>query len=278
MKIGLIFITILFIRVASSDAQDTCAQLATWSAIKPTTEEQAQQQYDTLRLYIEKCGNSDTNSWEVFINLNGADQFRSADTNRFAQYRAWLISVLFLNKIQPEYFCACMGSIQSTFQIGKFKDIGGLAVENYMRTHHPECLGSNENKQYTKDSQYVYNEGLDPTRLPSLDSLGLDFLLKSTVPTTTSFSSQYFASFTSISNPFIKETTLEFTLNRMSYVTLAVYDELGRLVWGDGKGSSLEAGTHAIHLNGNALPSGTLYARIATGFGEVKTVKLVHEK
>jgi hypothetical protein len=78
-------------------------------------------------------------------------------------------------------------------------------------------------------------------------------------------------------NPFIKETTLEFTLNRMSYVSLAVYDELGRLVWAY-PGSSLEAGMHQVHLDGSILPGGTLYARIATGFGEVKTVKLVHDK
>jgi hypothetical protein len=84
--------------------------------------------------------------------------------------------------------------------------------------------------------------------------------------------------FSAFPNPSFSETTLMFTLNHTSYVTIVVYDELGRLVWGDGKGSSLEAGTHVIHLDGSALPSGTLYARIATGFGEVKTVKLVHEK
>ena len=88
----------------------------------------------------------------------------------------------------------------------------------------------------------------------------------------------YLASFTSSPNPFVKATTLEFTLNRMTYITVSVYDELGRLVWGDGRGSSLEAGTHDIQIDGSKLPSGTLYARIATGFGEVKTVKLVHEK
>ena len=33
-----------------------------------------------------------------------------------------------------------------------------------------------------------------------------------------------------------------------------------------------------MHIDGKNLPSGTLYARISTGFGEVKTVKLVHDK
>ena len=94
----------------------------------------------------------------------------------------------------------------------------------------------------------------------------------------TSFSGTSLVSFSSNPNPFINETSLEFTLNRMSYVTLAIYDELGRLVWGDGRGSSLEAGMHSIQIDGRSLPSGTLYARISTGFGEVKTVKLEHEK
>ena len=35
---------------------------------------------------------------------------------------------------------------------------------------------------------------------------------------------------------------------------------------------------HRVYLDGNSLPSGTLYGRISTGFGEVKTVKLVHEE
>ncbi|MDP4221601.1 MAG: T9SS type A sorting domain-containing protein, partial [Bacteroidota bacterium] len=85
------------------------------------------------------------------------------------------------------------------------------------------------------------------------------------------------ASFTSSPNPFIKQTALQFTLTRMTYITIAVYDELGRLVWGDGKGSSLSAGTHSILIDGSSLPQGTVYARISTGFGEVRTVKLVHE-
>jgi hypothetical protein len=64
----------------------------------------------------------------------------------------------------------------------------------------------------------------------------------------------------------------------MAYIQLAIYDVIGRLVWGDGRGSSLEAGEHTVHIDGTKLLSGTLYARISTGFGEVRTVKLVHEK
>ncbi|MBS1904125.1 MAG: T9SS type A sorting domain-containing protein [Bacteroidetes bacterium] len=120
----------------------------------------------------------------------------------------------------------------------------------------------------------------EDTALPSLDSIGLDAVLHppSAVPLPGTDAQVHLASFTGSPNPFTKETELTFVLNRMTYVTLAIYDELGRMVWGDGKGRSLDAGTHTIHIDGTGLPSGTLYARISTGFGEVKTVKLVHQE
>src|SRR6185369_6348275 len=85
-------------------------------------------------------------------------------------------------------------------------------------------------------------------------------------------------SFASAPNPYANDVTLNLKLSRVSYTTVAIYDNLGRLIWEDGSGSSLEAGEHAIHIDGRNFPSGTLYARISTGFGEVKTLKLVHEK
>jgi hypothetical protein len=261
---------------------DTCIHLKSWMYDQPQSPQEFKEQYDTLRLFIEKCAASDSKSWEVFTTIDGAVQSFSDDTTRFDTYRNWLISVLYLNTINPEYFCECMGSIPSTYQEGSIYhhvQNASLAVLNYLHYHHPECWGPADSEAYSNDTIYLRSIGIDPTQLPPLDSIGLGFLLKSGVPSpSTPLSSQYLASFTSSPNPFRKETTLEFTLNRMAYVTLAVYDELGRFVWGDGRGTSLEAGTHTIHLDGSALPSGTLYARIATGFGEVKTVKLVHEK
>ena len=63
----------------------------------------------------------------------------------------------------------------------------------------------------------------------------------------------------------------------MAYITVEVFDPLGRKVWGDDHGYSLDKGTHTIHLDGAKLSSGTYYARISTGFGEVMTVKLVKQ-
>jgi hypothetical protein len=260
-----------------SSWSDTCAHLKQWVGESPNDEATYKLQYDTLRQYIEKCAVSDPVSWGAFGYLTSAVQFMSADTNRFLPYRAWLISVLHLNTIQEEYFCACMGEIAATFQWGEYAYLGRLAVLNYLRTYHRECWSSTMDKQYVNDSIYDYQAGYDPTKLPPLDSIGLGFLLKSSTPLPTTVGGNYLASFTSSPNPFKNETHLRFHLNRMAYTTIGVYDVLGHQVWGDGKGRTYEAGDHEIAVEGASLPEGSLYARIETGFGEVKTVKLVKE-
>jgi hypothetical protein len=258
---------------------DSCAYFKRWMGISPSSEEEYKEQYDTLRLYIEKCAVSDSLSYRAFSHLDGAVQFMSSDTNRFITYRNWLISVLYLNTTKDAYFCNCMGSIASTYQIGKFEPLGYLAILNYLKYNHPSCWSTSAQSEYDQDSTYDHSKGYDPTKLPSLDSMGLGFLLNNQgVSPTSPLPFTYLASFTTNPNPFVKQTTLEFTLNRMAYIQLEIYDELGRLVWGDGRGSSLEPGMHSVLIDGANLPSGTLYARISTGFGEVKTVKLVHEK
>jgi hypothetical protein len=243
--------------------------------------------YDSLRLYIELCGKKDCRVWEAFNHIDAAVQFMSIDTMRFDRYRIWLDSVLYLYPECPEYFCVAMGSIQRTYQYGKYKNVGGFAIIKYLREHHRECFPSDsaslarENKEYASNVQWMLDHGYDTSKIPSLDSIGLGIVTQHDMHAGVSFPSSGIVpnllSFTTNPNPFKTETTLEFELNRMAYVTIAVYDVLGRLVWGDGKGTSLEAGTHTIQLDGKNLPHGTLYARISTGFGEVKTVKLIHE-
>jgi hypothetical protein len=85
----------------------------------------------------------------------------------------------------------------------------------------------------------------------------------------------FLSSLTSSPNPFKNETHLRFHLNRVAYTTICVYDVLGHQVWGDGKGRTYEAGDHEIGVEGASLPEGSLYARIETGFGEVRTIKLL---
>src|ERR1043165_6487176 len=106
----------------------------------------------------------------------------SADTNRFLPYRAWLISVLYLNTLQPEYFCACMGEIARTFQWGKNAYLGRLSILNYLRVYHRECWSNEMDTIFAQDSVYDVQAGYDATHYPLLDSIGLGFLLKSSAP------------------------------------------------------------------------------------------------
>jgi hypothetical protein len=259
--------------VEHSTAYDTCSQLAAWKSVSPQPGDSAiaRQVYDSLKVYVEHCANNDPQICFVFNHINGAVALMAPhDSNRYSIYRDWLISVLDLNKNDPCYYCITMGSIARTFGGRSY-----FAVENYLRQNHSECWSTQADSVYNAQLLSFYNHGGDST-LPPLDSIGLGFLLKSSVslPTT---AHEFLGLAIGSPNPFNKEITLNFTLNRMAYTTIAIYDELGHLVWGDGRGSSLEAGLHTVHIDGKDLPHGTLYARISTGFGEVKTVKLVHE-
>jgi hypothetical protein len=269
---------------------DTCAHLKEWETANPQPGDWlvAKEQYDTLRLYIERCAN-DNQAYFAFLHIGGAVQLYSSDTNRFDLYRDWLISVLYLNTTDPVYFCACMYSIAGTYQFGKYNlPNARLAILIYLRNN-PNCAGpgldydiqgiiDDRHHEWLIRHQAGDNSAEDTT-LPSLDQIGLGFLLKNSAPSPTApLSSIYLASFTSSPNPFTAETKLRFALNRMSYVSIEVYDLLGNKVYGNASGRTYEAGSYEIALDGKTLPHGTLYARISTGFGEVKTVKLVHER
>ncbi|MEI8133675.1 MAG: hypothetical protein WCH46_01200 [bacterium] len=260
------------------DVVDTCSILKRWLSrdAQPGYPELAKEQYDSLRLYVERCAN-DKDSYKAFTSLDGALQLMNQDTNRFDAHRAWLASVLYLNTTTPAYFCECVGSMLSTFQAGKYMAIGILSIEQFMcHLHDPHC--NDYCKGFSTDSLDLVQHGFDVQHLPPLDSLGLSVLLKADVKASPiGIGMPYLASVNSTPNPFTSETTLDFTLNRMTYVTVGVYDELGRWVWGDSHGYSLEAGKHTVYIDGKDLPYGALYARISTGFGEVKTVKIMHE-
>jgi hypothetical protein len=254
---------------------DTCTYLKRWNYIDVSTKEDAKRKYDTLRLFIEKCAATDNESWKVFTSIDGAVARYSSDTTRYDLYRNWLISVLYLNTTNPQYFCRCMGAISGTFPYGKYYPLGSFAVLNYIRNSYHECWGSADSQMYIEDSIKAVNKGFIFKNLPPLDSLGLGFLLKSNTSSPTTVGGSYLTSFTSSPNPFKNETHLRFHLNRMAYTTIGIYDVLGHQVSGDGKGRTYEAGDHEIGVEGASLPEGSLYARIETGFGEVRTVKLI---
>ncbi|MDP4221600.1 MAG: hypothetical protein Q8896_14285 [Bacteroidota bacterium] len=245
---------------------------------------------DSLRYYIQSCAASDSDSYLAFNPLSSAVfLYAPKDTTRYDSYREWLLSVLYLNTTNPSYYCSCVYAIAGTYQYGKYAlPNAGLAVIMYLRSI-KTCDDAGLEREINSDINARHQNWLqnkqfgdttaEDTALPPLDSIGLGILLGhesvgSTIPLVSGWNLHTIV-FTP--NPFVYETTLHFTLTRMTYITIAVFDELGRVAWGDGKGSSLDAGTHTITLDGTNLPHGTLYARISTGFGEVRTVKLVHD-
>ncbi|MDP4220192.1 MAG: T9SS type A sorting domain-containing protein [Bacteroidota bacterium] len=279
----------LLLSSGSAQTADSCSAMHGWVGIKPATKQEYKMQYDTLHDFIMSCA-KDSDSYEAFSVMDGAvEEYAPNDTTRYDTYREWLISVLYLNPIQPVYFCACLESISGTYQYGKYAIPNArLAVLTYLRniTSCDNAGVERDIKNYIDSRHQTWllhkqfgDTAAEDTVLPPLDSIGLGILLDhESVSSGSSMSSaKNLHAFVLTPNPFVNETNLQFTLSRMTYITMAVYDELGRLVWGDGKGSSFEAGTHTVTLDGKNLPHGTLYARISTGFGEVRTVKLIHE-
>ncbi|MBS1904960.1 MAG: T9SS type A sorting domain-containing protein, partial [Bacteroidetes bacterium] len=274
-------------RVEKPAVADSCSQWYLWTYRRPENTDEYRMQYDTLRRFIESCANT-PGSYHAFATLSGAAQlYDPTDTFRYARFREWLLSVLYLNTTDPLYYCTCVGVMAGTFTFGPVNPPNAaLAIWKYL-IDSSNCSKSDFQDLYDNTVRSRHDSWLrgdttipEDTTLPTLDQLGLDAIRHhvSGVPNSGQLSSTYLASFTGTPNPFTKETELTYVLNRMAYVTVAIYDPLGRMVWGDGKGRSLDAGVHTIRIDGTGLPSGTLYARISTGFGEVKTVKLVHQE
>lgn len=273
---------------AKSETNDSCSHLRTWLGVNPTSTDEMKQQYDSLRAYVELCAASDNDfSYRTFSRTdNDVQGYDPTDTTRYDTYRDWLLSVLYLNTTNLSYYCNCVQSMAGTFGYGKYHiPNASLAVLNYLITSAP-CHDSSQLTFYNQGVKLRHRLWLlgdttipEDTILPPLDSIGLGILLHhSGVSPTGLISEGSLTNAIGNPNPFTKETELNFSLNRMTYVTVEIFDPLGRMVWGDGKGRSLDAGAHTIRIDGSTLPTGTLYARISTGFGEVKTVKLVHQE
>lgn len=288
-KAGWIVLSILLFHPTIIFSQpDSCVKLRTWLGINPQSQELYKKQYDTLRRYVESCAVLD-NDWSyTAFNQISADvsYYTQDDTNRFNVYRDWLLSVVFLNTVNPYYYCACVEAMIATYQYGPYSYTNApLAVMKFLLENH-NCASPGLQETYDQTIKSRHESWIskgdttipEDTTIPSLDQIGLGALLNHSGASPSTTPSQiYLASFTSSPNPFKEEMHLRFHLNRMAYTTIGIYDLLGHQVWGDGKGRSLEAGDHEILIDGKSLPEGSLYARISTGFGEVKTVKLVHE-
>ncbi len=76
--------------------------------------------------------------------------------------------------------------------------------------------------------------------------------------------------------PFNPTTTISYKLSSDGYVTLKVYDALGREV-ATLLNESQEAGIHSVTFNASRLPSGVYFYRL-TGPGVNQTKKMLMQK
>ncbi len=256
--------------------------------------------YSWGKLYLETCYDSGHEAFIGFGVTDGAVQNLSTDPSRYVNYREWLKSVLWLNQVDPGWYCACAGSIIRTYNTSEAADYNAMiSIERYLlQSGHCayEDSGaygiaamtsdtglSRQRKQNWLDTVFLLHNGdtthfPEDTTIPSIHDLGLDILMGP--PSAVSASSpseggigQLIAS----ENPFPKETTVSFQMGEYAYVSFQVFDVLGKVVQGDFKGTVLNPGMHTFAIDGTNLPSGTYYARISTPIGETRTVKLVKE-
>jgi len=249
------------------------------------------QAYDTAKSYVETCPN-DYQSWRAFGVMNQAAQaiWGAHDTTIYLRYRSWLESVLYLNKTDPEYFCMCVEAIGGTFKYASdtteqllWKSLNrGLAVLRWLLGN-TNC-DTGMLKRYYTDSRISQHQQWEndttvklDTTLPSMHDLGLDSILNLHLGVGLAKSpyAGLLTTFSISTNPFTSTTTLLFSLDRMAYIKCEVYDELGRIVIGDGSGHVFDPGSHNIPINLKGFASGAYYLRISLGDGETKTIKMV---
>ncbi len=259
-----------------------------------------QQMDDSSRYAIEHCAtynNLFPHIWADFGSASTGVQYKSTDPNRFPPFREWLKKVLYLNR-DTNYYCHDILAIFQTFTYFNAErgldQNGALAVAKFL-------IDSNRCQNLFSDG---FNKRWKDTRLDQhqrwrdtvMDSIKTPFATDTTLPTLEDLDlqilrgPQYAAvkdaftpskgtkiTYLTVSeNPFKNETTLRFGLRDAEYMRIDIYDLLGNKVYSDSK--LFGEGAEEWKIDGKSLARGSLYARLSTMSGEVKTVKLVHEK
>ena len=146
------------------------------------------------------------------------------------------------------------------------KDVLGLGV-NWGSTHiygsqefiNNQCFEENSPSMYRDQLMSIYHSssgegaGFNEIRSYIENLLGFE-----PIPTKFSLYQNY-------PNPFNPETTVRFDLPMDSFVTLSLYDLMGRKVDILLNNSFLRAGQRKINVNGHGLPSGMYFLRIKAG-------------
>ncbi|HET9137614.1 MAG TPA: hypothetical protein VFO76_13355, partial [Candidatus Kapabacteria bacterium] len=252
--------------------------------------------YDTLRSFIESCAaipNSADGkpSWGAFISLDKCVNEMDTANIRWLEYREWLKKVLYLSD-DSMYYCSDVNSLFTTFNYlvpSKGWDYNSIiAVIDYLLTSN-RCPDQTayflEGRQYDRDRQVQFWRDtvkdsiatpLDTSAI-SIDSIGLSILKGPQFGAVKNhpFQSIALSELRASKNPFTDETTLETTISDAMMLRLEVFDVLGKQVYSENEFFS--SGDVRWKLDGKLLPKGSLYARVSTIGGNVRTVKLVRE-
>jgi len=253
--------------------------------------------FDTLKRFIETCPyNRSPYASVAFAEIGSAlSHFGNDDAHR-ANYLSWLKSVLYLNTVDPEYFCACVRQMAGTLPLPHDTTAGRVsrATNITLSVWHWLLLNTScdtptlwQNYELTRQTQIEQWQN-DPTAytldttLPPLSTWGLDTLLaKHFLYASVKGGADNFASivpaYALTRNPTDGETELRFTLGKDAYLHVEVHDVLGRVVFGEPVGKILSTGEHRLPVDLRSAPAGTYYLTISLGTGEVRTIKLVKQ-
>jgi hypothetical protein len=277
----------------SLDSTKDCQVLYAWG-VEFEQDGRDQEAYDTLRKFVESC------PWHpyapnAFGTMDGpASHLASKDPAIWNQYREWLESVLYLNTINPQYFCACVESISgtmysdadTTFILRLEGTNRSLAIIKWLLDN-TDCDTAMNRMDYDQSrASQIATWKLDTskpldTTLPSMHDLGLDTLLAKHAlyqnQKSVKLGSDVVTSAIAAPNPTNTGTVLAFGMAQSAYVRVELYDLLGNIARNSSFEQYLGVGNHSVPIDMSALPSGTYYARIVTAYGETRTVKIVRE-
>lgn len=250
--------------------------------------------YDTLKRFVETCApEGKVTTWDAFPNMDGAIQYMGGPMTRYLEYRDWLKTVLYLDQIHPEYYCAAARSIVFTFiRDGSYTHNlpAQLAIFQYL-LESGKCLSDSAiwRRGYDEGRAEQYKRWVDTTTvdtnlvkmdttLPTLEELGLEILRGPlAVDERGDNASQALLDVRALVNPFSSSTEIEYTLGRSAQVEISLFNALGRVVWSKPFGGVEDATKHRIGVSGAELSSGVYFVRVSTLTGEVKTVQLIKE-
>lgn len=268
----------------SDSTMDSC-DWAEAMAMNYSGGEKWQLAYDTIRYFFNHCYyryNTNGDWSDIFGNIEHAILVEEPDST--LAMRSWLMSIRNVKATDPSWYCDVVAAIAGTYYENAF-DV--LAIYKFL-IDNPHCPGAAVlyNREYNMGMQDTFTvwAGSDPhpntdtfdSTLPSLHDLGLDSLLNDVASGVepTASGTQIILGARVTANPFPSATGLSLSVSREAYVTIQVFDLLGRKVDGAGYAGVFEQGSREIPLDMSNAPPGAYYVRISTANDEVRTLKI----